>query len=748
MNTRLTLACALAALVFAVYGGSLRNGFVHDDHLLVERNVVVRTLDPVEHLSASFWSRWTNETEYYRPIATWSLALDRSIHGLSPRGFHLTNLLLHAGNAILLFLLARRFSSGTVAPFVAAAIFAIHPIQSESVVWVSGRTDLLAAGFVLAATLAAIRASEGAASKNVPWLVLLAVLTACALLSKEAAVTVPFFLLGVTLARGSLRRLLLPGAVAVGVVALYLAARRLVLGAVLGGGEAASGNWADILSGLGWFERLPTAVHVAGRYLGLVAYPASLSVDYGPEAVPLVTGFGSVSFALPALACVGGLAAAVFLARRSPLASFGLAASAGSYLLVSHLVFKAPLLMAERLLYLPMIGISALLAVAIAETAARLVPARRERAAAVLAALLLLPAAYRASTRTSDWKDDETLFASATRAQPRSLLAWTNLGAEHARRGDLPRASEAFDRALAIRPTHAPALWRKADLLRRENDLAGAEELLRAAASAQPRLLLVWINLAQVLNARAAEATRSGRTEAALAMSREVVEIAAAHEGDAAARREGGRVILLRERAEALARLGRGDEAERTLGEALEAVEEASREGEATDESLDALRAALLASSGARLSDDGKHAEAAARYEAGAAAADRAGQSDLERRLLLAAADEYASARKTGDAIRLFDRVIAGDPGSGGALRGRAHARLLAGDLDGAEADLRALLAGNPNGRLLADVWTEMARVALLRGDRTEGLRRLDFALRADPGFEDARRLRERAARG
>lgn len=747
MRTSLIRAGTLSLLVFAVYSGSLRNGFVHDDHLLVERNVVVRTLDPIEHLSASFWSRWKNETEYYRPLATWSLALDRSIHGTSPWGFHLTNLLLHAGNAILLFFLLRRVSSDAVAPFVAAAIFAVHPVLSESVVWVSGRTDLLACCFVLAATLAAIRASEGAGPKNVPRLVLLAALIACALLSKEAAVTVPFFLLGATLASGSLRRLLLPGSIAVAVVALYLGVRRVVLGAVLGGG-AASDNWADVLAGLGWLERLPTAVHVAGRYLGLVFFPASLSVDYGPEAVPLVDGFASPSFLVPALACAAALAAAVYLARSSPLATFGLAAAAGSYVLVSHLLFKGPLLMAERLLYLPMIGISALLAAAIVETAARLVPSRRETAAAVLAGLLLLPAGYRASTRTADWKDDESLFTSATREQPRSLLAWTNLGAEYARQGDLARASEAFDRALAIRPTHAPALWRKADVLRRESDLAGAEDLLRRATAAQPRLLLAWVNLAQVLNARAEEAARAGRTEEALTLSREVVAIAAAHEGDDAARREGGRVVLLREKAEAFARLEQDDEAEGTLEQALAAVEEASLEGEATGESLDALRAALLASSASMLSEDGKRAEAGARYEEGAEAADRAGQDELERSLRLAAAGEYVAARRTDEAIRLYDRLIAEDPGSGGAIRGRAHARLLAGDLDGAESDLRALLGANPRGRLLADVWTEMARVAFLRGDGSEGLRRLDLALRADPGFEEARRLRARAGRG
>ena len=129
---RLALVATLIALAACLtWAPALWNGFVYDDHWLVERNPVARTVDPLAHFAAPFWSRWEQHVDpYYRPLTTLSVAVDRSLWGTRPLGFHLTNLGLHALNAILLFLALSRIGDRGAAT-LAAAWFAVHPLQSR-----------------------------------------------------------------------------------------------------------------------------------------------------------------------------------------------------------------------------------------------------------------------------------------------------------------------------------------------------------------------------------------------------------------------------------------------------------------------------------------------------------------------------------------------------------------------------------------------------------------------------------------
>ncbi len=193
------VAIAILAVVLAVYGRTLGNGFVSDDHRLIERSAVVRTLDPAAHLGAPFWAKWGAAFEYYRPLATWSLAFNRAVSGTRPFGYHLANLLLHAAAAFLLFAVLRRIAGRSTA-FVAALIFAVHPVGSESVAWVLGRTDLLAAVFVLLATWLHAGVPDRPRGRDLARYGGTIAALAAGLLSKESAVTFPAFAVAVDLA--------------------------------------------------------------------------------------------------------------------------------------------------------------------------------------------------------------------------------------------------------------------------------------------------------------------------------------------------------------------------------------------------------------------------------------------------------------------------------------------------------------------------------------------------------------------
>jgi len=184
------LAVALVALTLAAFLPVVRCGFVNfDDNRYVSENAMVQrglTLDGVR------WAFTTGELANYHPLTWVSLMLDRTLWGDGALGFHLTNVALHAANAVLLYLVLRRMTGATWRSLLVAAVFAIHPLRVESVAWVSGRKDCLSALFGLLAIAAYVRyVSLPTAARYAA----VAGLFAASLLCKATFVTLPAVLL-------------------------------------------------------------------------------------------------------------------------------------------------------------------------------------------------------------------------------------------------------------------------------------------------------------------------------------------------------------------------------------------------------------------------------------------------------------------------------------------------------------------------------------------------------------------------
>ncbi len=195
----------LALITFAVFSGSLGNRFVNwDDGMFIIENSNIRGLDS-PHIHRMFT---TLEVGAYTPLSQLSLALDYATWKLDPFGYHLTSLLLHCANAILVFWIARllldralgssRPTLNNLGALAAALLFSIHPMRVESVAWASERRDVLSGFFGLAATLCYIlHARARSAPNNVPlsrslaWYPLAFVLFLCAVISKAVVVTLP-----------------------------------------------------------------------------------------------------------------------------------------------------------------------------------------------------------------------------------------------------------------------------------------------------------------------------------------------------------------------------------------------------------------------------------------------------------------------------------------------------------------------------------------------------------------------------
>ncbi|HNX91213.1 MAG TPA: tetratricopeptide repeat protein, partial [Candidatus Omnitrophota bacterium] len=185
-------ALFIFATIFAVYGGSLSSGFIWDDQFLVIENPLVRApLWSFQIFKQDIINSGFNYTIYYRPMQILSYAVDYRIWGMSPFGFHFTNIFIHFLNALLVFILIRLLISNIPVSFCATLLFAVHPAHAGAVSYVSGRADLLALFFLL---ISMICFTKYKITDKVPYLAGTLAAFLFAMLSKEMAVMVPFLL--------------------------------------------------------------------------------------------------------------------------------------------------------------------------------------------------------------------------------------------------------------------------------------------------------------------------------------------------------------------------------------------------------------------------------------------------------------------------------------------------------------------------------------------------------------------------
>ncbi|OGR89999.1 MAG: hypothetical protein A2992_00400 [Elusimicrobia bacterium RIFCSPLOWO2_01_FULL_59_12] len=178
----------IAMLAITAYAPTLKTGFLWDDHITIEANPWIRewSFHALKHdFSSDVFDG--HGDKYYRPLATLANRVDFTLWGLRPAGFHLTNLLIHLGNALLIAELVLALSVPPLAAFLTASLFAVHPIGAEQLMIISGRAELMSFFFSLTAVLLLLKKGRGATTAG--WIAYLA-----ALFSKESGVMTPFVL--------------------------------------------------------------------------------------------------------------------------------------------------------------------------------------------------------------------------------------------------------------------------------------------------------------------------------------------------------------------------------------------------------------------------------------------------------------------------------------------------------------------------------------------------------------------------
>ena len=486
---------ALSFLAFVPYANSLLNSLVYDDYFQIVENPYVHSFRYLREIFATtVWSFQGAQgvTNYYRPLMTFGYLLCYQIAGAVPFSFHLANILLNIVAVLLLFSVVRRLSGERVG-LVAAGLFALHPLHTESVAWVAGVTDLELAVFYLLTFLLYLRLPE--LGKSYEWRAALCGSFVLALLSKEQAMVLPVL---VTLfehfyrddrARTSLRQKMSRYGPLWGVAGLYLVARGIVLGGVAG-----------IVSrpGLSWYEVALSAISLLGAYLWKLAWPAHLSAYYVFHKSSHLLD-RNVLLALLGLTLCGILF--VLLWRRAHLLSFAFILIFLPLGPVLNAKWMPASVFAERYLYLPSIGFCWLLAWAAVTLWRSEGPAFLRPVARAVPLLLIAVAftyAVKTVARNRDWRTGEALFVKTLEQGDASLIR-NNLAAIYFNNGDLDRAEHEWLEALGAGPMNAFALDNLALLRQRQQRYVESLEYSQRSLRARPNYVMGHLNLAETL---------------------------------------------------------------------------------------------------------------------------------------------------------------------------------------------------------------------------------------------------------
>jgi Flp pilus assembly protein TadD len=570
--SRIAPAAALALLAVLVFWGGVRHGFTNwDDNKYVTENPLVLSLEP-ENLRAIF-TRVVFHT--WAPLNILSYAIDHAVWGMRAPGYHLTNVLLHALCVVLLYLLVQRIlgrGDPMAARFpaaVAAGLFAIHPVQVESVAWIAERKNVLGMAFLLGAFLAWIRATDGR-FRPMSYAAFLLLLAAALMVKVHAAILAPLVLLyewieretgpeaeggcqapsatlGFSVPSG---RSLTPSKTIGPIGRLALLAPAFAVTLALGLLSMAVGD-------------VEGQTRLTGDLTGAFASAPGLVLGYVEDLLfpmnrsPILEGTVHRSplepAALLAWAIVGGWLAIVLARRReSPHAAFASLWFVVGLLPVLHFVPNTPLV-ADRYQYWAAPGLFALAGLAAARLRENLPPARRSAAAGLgLAALFLLAAVTVAYLPA--WKDSTALWTRAVEKTPRDAFAWTKLGETSIQAERLDDAEHALRTALRIEPNFPSAGQLLGLTLIKKGYVADGMRFIQGSGGSGSRAREVH---AGVWNNVGAEHFAKGRPREALQAFERAVAL---NPGDARTHGNLGAAWL---------RLGNQDAAERNLREAL-----------------------------------------------------------------------------------------------------------------------------------------------------------------------------------
>ena len=509
--------CVLLALVTLVlYWPATGFQFVNDD----DNDYYVKN----SHVQAGLswagitWSFTTGTAANWHPLTWLSLMLDITLFGHSPEGPHLTNILIHAVNGALLFLVLRRLTGAHWRSAFVAGLFALHPLNVESVAWVSERKNVLSTFLWMLTLLGYVRYVEESKARShgdKKYYGLSLLLFACGLMSKPMLVTLPFVLLlldGWPLGRWRMDlfqdwRKRLPR-LAVEKMPFFLLS---VLSCIVTFLVQQHGNAVQTTGHYPIGGRIENAFVSYCRYLGKVIWPVNLTVFYQhPGHWPLILAVPAAALVL--LICL----LVVWQGRRFPFLVLGWFWFFGTLIPVIGLVQVGPQAMADRYAYVPLIGVFILISWGAAGIFARWqIP---KAVIATVAVIFVSTCALVARTQLAYWQNDETLFQRAVTITPTYTTGHLTLARYLELHGRVEEAMEQYRTAIQLAPNNLPAHVNLGAMLVKSGRIAEAADEFQEAVRIDPQSPETHFNLGCIL-------FRLGRRDEAIEQLQEALRL-------------------------------------------------------------------------------------------------------------------------------------------------------------------------------------------------------------------------------
>lgn len=477
------IGIGLVVITVATYGRVVECNFVNFDDI----DYVISNFGLLAHFDSASWNYfWTHlVSNNWHPLTMFSLSVDAHLWGLNPAGYHATNVLLHALNALLLFLILQKLTGARLRSAAVAALFALHPLHVESVAWISERKDVLCAMFLLLTVAAYIRYAAKPSLSRYGFVLVLMML---GLLSKPMLVTLPILLLLLDAwPLNRIERISLTGEPdrfpkrtwqQLALEKIPLLALSLIDGMITIYAQKSARN---VLPNLGIGIRLANTFDACFWYLQKTLLPVNLTILYPhPE-----NNISRVNVAFGFIVFVAITFIAVRFAKTKPHLFVGWGWFVIALLPVIGLIQVGGQAYADRYVYIPHMGLFVAIVWEVGGWISGNQTARK--LCAVAFALIIGTCGVLSHVQVGHWKNSGTLWAHALDVIPENGQAHISLGDYLLVTGEFEKAREHIERGLQLTDQYSTTAycdWGMA--LIRLNRPAEAEQKLRACLKLDP----------------------------------------------------------------------------------------------------------------------------------------------------------------------------------------------------------------------------------------------------------------------
>lgn len=454
---------AIAIIACAIYLPGINNSFTFlDDHVQIVENPYIKSLgfESIKGIFSTFF------VGMYQPVTTLFYAVTHSLFGLNPTAFHLLSLLIHVVNSLIVFKLLQHFTNAKKLSFLLSLLFLVHPMQVESVAWVSAFSNLLFSFFFLTAFWSYMNYQ---ATRKINYLVLCFILFILSCASKSAAVVLPIILLfyDYYLSKNVKIKLLLQK--------IPFLAISILFGIVTILGRETAGHLSDLTATFSAFDRVFLVSHSFLFYPSKFLFPYQLSAFY-PYPV-LNNGALPVLYYLSPIIIIISLVTIILL-RQKRLLVLGAGWFTITIALVLQFVPFGNQITTDRYIYLPLFGLLLILGFLLQKVKASTL--------ILLFSIPLVLLSFMSFQRVQIWENDKALWTSVIETHPTVSQAYNNLGSYALKSNKGKEAFDYFNQAIKIQPNYADAYSNRGNLFSQAGNSVAAMKDFNKAIQLKP----------------------------------------------------------------------------------------------------------------------------------------------------------------------------------------------------------------------------------------------------------------------